>query len=76
MQKDVLKNIVKMVCDGYVETILTGIEEQNELFPYTIACANFISELKDKNILVNFNNIFTDKVSDKLFREASSYLVD
>lgn len=65
-----------MVCLGYVDTILTGIEEQECRFPYTIVCANFMSDLKEKNILLDFNTIFTDTISDKLFREASNYLVD
>lgn len=48
MKEDVLIKIVEMICLGYVDTILTGIEEQECRFPYTIACANFMSDLKEK----------------------------
>ncbi len=76
MREDVLTKIVEMVCINYVDTILTGIEEEENKFPYTIACANFMSGLKNKNIQIEFNSIFTDICSDKLFREISNYLAD
>ena len=67
MREDVLTKIVEMICNGYVDTILTGVEEQANRFPYLVACTNFISELKVQNILLDFNTIFTDTISDKLF---------
>lgn len=76
MREDVLIKIVDMICISYVDTILTGIKEQANKFPYTIACANLMSELKEKNIILDFNMIFTDTISDRLFRETSNYLVD
>lgn len=48
MKEDVLVKIVEMVCLGYVNNILTGIEEQVCRFLYTIACTNFMSDLKEK----------------------------
>lgn len=38
-----------------------------------IAYANFMSDLKEKNILLDFNIIFTGTISDKLFREVNNY---
>lgn len=49
MKDEVLRKIIDFVCDGYIDALLTGIEEYEKDFPYTIACANFISELKRKN---------------------------
>ena len=75
MKEDVLRKLIESICDGYVDTLITGIEEYEKNFPYTIACANFIYELKQKNILVDFNIIFDDSIVDMLFRETSNYLV-
>lgn len=56
------------------DTLITGIDEYEKNFPYTIACANFIYELKQTNILVDFNIIFDDSIIDMVFRETSNYL--
>lgn len=74
MKEDVLRKLIESICDGYVDTLMTGIEEYEKNFPYTIACANFIYELKQKNILVDFNIIFDDSIIDMVFRETSNYL--
>lgn len=52
MERFALRKIVSSVCDDYIDTLLTGIEENEDDFPYTIACYNFIDEWKDitKNI--------------------------
>lgn len=63
-----------MVCDDYIDALLVGIEEYEKEFPYTLACANFISELKEKNIIVEFNDVFIDTVRDRIYRETSNYL--
>ena len=74
MKEDVLRQLIESICDGYVDTLITGIEEYEKNFPYTIACANFIYELKQKNILVDFNIIFDDSIVDMVLRETSNYL--
>lgn len=74
MKEEILRQIIVEVCDGFVDALLTGIKEYEKDFPYTIACANFISELKSKNILVNFCSIFDSDIVDMVFREASNYL--
>ena len=74
-KEDSLRKIISMVCDGYVDTIMTAIEEDNTKdFPYTIACANFIAELKEKNIIVELVGTFEDAIIDRIFREVSNYL--
>lgn len=74
MKEDVLRKLIESICDGYIDTLITGIEEYEKNFPYTIACANFIYELKQKNILVDFNIIFDDSIVDMVLRETSNYL--
>lgn len=74
MKGDVLRKLIEPICDGYVDTLMTGIEEYEKNFPYTIACANFIYELKQKNILVDFNIIFDDSIVDMVLVETSNYL--
>lgn len=75
MKEEVMKKLISMVCEDYVDTLMVGIEEYQTDFPYTIACSNFISELKSKNIIVEFNDIFIDKVRDRIYRETTNYLV-
>ena len=41
MNNEILINIITNICDGYVDSIMTGIEECEEDFPYTIACCDF-----------------------------------
>ncbi len=74
MKELVLRKVIEMVCDDYIDALLVGIEEYEKEFPYTLACANFISELKEKNIIVEFNDVFIDTVRDRIYRETSNYL--
>ena len=76
MKEEIIRKLILMVCDGFSDTILTCIEEQNERLPYLVACSNFIYELRQKNIQVEFNDMFTDIALDRIFRETSNYLAD
>lgn len=75
MKEDAKKKIIAMVCEDYIDTLLIGTKEYSKDFPYTIACANFIGELKEKNIIVEFNDILIDTVKDRIYRETINYLV-
>lgn len=74
MKEAILRKLIESICDDYVDTLMTGIEEYEKNFPYTIACANFIYELKQKNILVDFNIIFDDSIVDMVLRKTCNYL--
>lgn len=74
MNNEILINIITNICDGYVDSIMTGIEECEEDFPYTIACCKFLSKLKEHNILISFNGAFEDRIVDMVYREMSNYL--
>lgn len=74
MKEQELRKIVEYVCGGFVDSIMENIEEQKRAFPYTIACANYIAELKDKNIIVELNDVFIDIIIDRIFREFSNYI--
>lgn len=74
MREEILKKLITLISEDYIETLLTGIEEYEKDFPYTIACANFISELKSKNIIVDFYNTFESSIIDLIYRETSNYL--
>lgn len=74
MKEEALRKIVSSICDDYIDTLITGIEENEKDFPYAIACANFISELKAKNIIVNLYTTFDMQIVDIIYRETSNYL--
>lgn len=74
MREEILRKIITLISEDYIETLLTGIEEYKKDFPYTIACANFMSELKSKNIIVDFYKTFDVSIRDMIYRETSNYL--
>lgn len=74
MKEKTTREIISMIYDDCIETILVGIDEYKTDFPYTIACSNFIVELKSKNTVIKFNEIFKDEVKDKMLDEIIKYL--
>ena len=74
MKEEILRKIITLISEDYIETLLTGIEEYEKDFPYTIACANFMSDLKNKNIIVDFYKTFDVSIRDMIYRETSNYL--
>lgn len=75
MREEILKNVVSVLCDDFVDAIVTGVKENEDEFPFTIACTNFICELKEKGIKVNLR-IFADSsdIFDRMYKELSTYL--
>lgn len=74
MERFALRKVITSVCDDYIDTLLTGVEENESDFPYTIACSNFIDELRKKNIIVDLYSTFDCKILDMIYRETSNYL--
>lgn len=74
MERFALRKVITSVCDDYIDTLLTGVEENENDFPYTIACSNFIDELRKKNIIVDLYSTFDCKILDMIYRETSNYL--
>lgn len=89
MKEKVLRKVIESICDGYVDTLITGIDEYEKNFPYTIACANFIYEYVDiiklDKIKRKKNNICDIQVANiklrdskikKLFELGESNMID
>lgn len=74
MREKVLKEFIEMICKDYINVLLVGVEEYEKDFPYMIAFVNFMCELRNKNIYVEINDIFTDKFMDKVYVEAARYI--
>lgn len=74
MREKVLKEFIEMICKDYINVLLVGVEEYENGFPYMIAFVNFMCELRNKNIYVEINDIFTDKFMDKVYIEATRYI--
>lgn len=74
MKEEILRKLITLISEDYIDTLLTGIKEYEKDFPYTIACANFMSELKSKNIIVDFYSTFESSIIDMIYRETSNYL--
>ena len=75
MKENQLRKIVAEVCDGYTETIMDAILEDNvKGFPITKAVWHFMCELKENNIVMELNDVFIDFIIDRLYREIINYL--
>lgn len=74
MKEEIKKDLVRLICNDYIDLILVGIEEYSKYFPYTICCCNFLSDLKKRNITTELNAIFIDKFIDKVYKEFSNYI--
>ena len=75
MKENQWRKIVAEVCDGYTETIMDAILEDNvKGFPITKAVWHFMCELKENNIVMELNDVFIDLIIDRLYREISNYL--
>ncbi len=76
-REEEFRKILSMVFDDYIDSILTALEEDKnteKIFPYTLACINFINELRTKNIKVELSDVFIDTIIDRIFREVSNYI--
>lgn len=75
MKENQLRKIVAEVCDGYTDTIMDAIlEDDVKGFPITKAIWHFMCELKENNIVMELNDVFIDLIIDRLYREISNYL--
>lgn len=75
MKENQLRKIVAEVCDGYTDTIMDAIlEDDVKGFPITKAVWHFMCELKENNIVIELNDVFIDLIIDRLYREISNYL--
>lgn len=72
-----LRKILSMVFDSYIDSIITALEEDvsnEKTFPFTLACINYINELREKNIKVELSDVFIDNVIDRIYREVSNFM--
>lgn len=72
--EEILRNMFNVICSNYIETLIIGIKEKENCFTYTIAVANFIAFLRERNIIVNLYTTFEDRIIDMVLREINNYL--
>ncbi len=73
MKDEIMKIFAKDIMSDFKDVLVVGLEEESERFPYSIACINFIYELKEKGINVNMN-YFSECVRENIYNEVKSYL--
>lgn len=73
MRDDITKMLIANLCNDFGDVLLVGIEESKEQFPYSIACINFIYELKEQGINANLN-YFSEIIRTELYEECKRYL--
>lgn len=73
MKSDIKKIFAKNIVADFSDVILVGLEEEEEQFPYSMACINFICELKEKGINATLNS-FSEIIRSELYEECKRYL--
>lgn len=74
MKDEVMKLFVANICSDFNDVLLVGLEENNEQLPYSIACINFLYELKEKGLNCSMN-FFNQNMIDIIYNEMKKYLV-
>ena len=70
MNKNIALNVLLNICDGYVDTIMTGLEEEKDRLIYTRTLVDFINNIGNCRV----NEIFVDTFLDKVSKEITMYL--
>lgn len=74
MNKDVKEFIAKDISDSYYHVLLDGFEEYQHKFFLTLCIVDFIVKLRERNIVYNLEEIFTDTFLDLMYQEANKYI--
>jgi len=74
MKDEVMKLFVANICSDFNDVLLVGLEENKEQLPYSIACINFLYELKEKGLSCSMN-FFNQNMIDIIYNEMKKYLV-
>ena len=74
MIEDITKEITKMISETYYDVLLTALDEQEHRFFIIKSVIEFMAKLRDKNINLTLDDIFTDKIICKMYDEADKYI--
>lgn len=73
MKDDITRNVFANICEDFKEVLIVGIEESKEQFSYSIACIDFIYNLKEQGINTTLNS-FSENIRCELYEECKRYL--
>lgn len=73
MDRENVSLIINPIIEDFGNMLIEAVMENSDDFPYTCACVRFMSDLKEKGILFDFNS-FDSVVVDKVYRELLSFL--
>jgi hypothetical protein len=74
MREQVVIDTITKLCENYVDTIITGLEEDRSNFVHTRAIIDLMTSLKENHIYMGMNDIFTEPFLEKMDIEISEYL--
>ena len=75
MKEKVTKSIIRSLCDDFANSILVGLEESPQDFPFTISSINFVYELKEQGIYFNLKQLSSCyEILDNMYDELAKYL--
>lgn len=75
MKEEIKEELIKGVAEDIVNSILVGMEEEKERFKFVNAYVNFILELKENNIDVDYKQL-EDKFIIEIHNEIIDYIGD
>lgn len=73
MRKEVVRNVIDEVLKDFGNILVEELCDNQDGFPYTNACIDFIVDLKNKGISIDFN-AFDQDILDQVYRELISIL--
>ena len=73
MREEITKQYVANMCSDFNDVVLVGLNESKEEFPYSNACINFITELKEQGLNATLR-FFSEDLRGILYNEIKKYL--
>lgn len=67
------EEMIKLFIENIESLLRFGLEEESDLFPYTIACIHFMQELKNKGIVVDLE-AFSPEIQNAIYLELGHYV--
>ncbi|MCI8575423.1 MAG: hypothetical protein HFI09_03035 [Bacilli bacterium] len=73
MKKEVIKSFIIEVIQDFENILIEELSENEEQFPYTNACIEFMVQLENKGIHINLD-AFDQQIIDQVYRELIAIL--
>lgn len=74
MSREIVSKIITDIVKDFSDILTESVMENQDLFPYTNACINFIYDLQSHGIHIDFDS-FDQEIVDRVYRELCEFLI-